>query len=394
MKKKIWLIIILILFLWIGHTIFKSTIKNHHVTYELEKYKIVEDYQKKPQDIYTLYLTKGKEKYTIIFKKDLKKSSKILKSITTYKKENVNCIVTSYKKVEEKKMSCLLDNNQVSLDYLIKTENNNFKSIQTKAKKEHVFYPKSSTTKKQYKKIATYNNNIPNSQVYYIWNYKGIYILNSDETADVPFLDYDLYDNPLTAAIKNSFVLLENTSVNGIKKIYYYDYKKKKVKVAELEKIISKDSYINGVRNNLIYITDRKLKKQYTLDVLKGKQEEIDEEGTVYITYDEDERKELSKSDFFLKDQIFEEKEQDKIVKSKIIYSRKDNKYYQKTTNGNNVLLFELESVKEWQVKNDEIILLKDDTLYAYNEEFGLRKIVENKEFLYNYENIYQLGER
>lgn len=394
MKKKLIMILVFILFLWITFIIFRSTIKKHHIEYQLNDFEIIEDYQKKPKDMYILELSKGKEVYTISLEKNLRKRKKIIIKIKEYKNNSIKCVVATFKKTKEKTMSCLLDNNQVSLDYLIKTNNSSFQKIQEKAKKEKIKYPKSSETKKQYKKITVYNHNIPENQVYYVWNYKGIYISDSKDNWDEVFLDQDLYDNPLTCTINDKFVLLENSSVNGIKNIYYYDYKKKRVRVAKLEKVISKDSYINGIKNNLIYVTDNKLKRQYTLDVNRGKQEEIDEEETVYIAYQEDKKKEMSKSDFFMENQYFEKKDSEKIVKENITYYRENNKYYKSYSKKKNpILLFELDNVKEWQVKGNEIVLLREDTIYAYDEQYGLRKILENKEFLYNYEGIYQLGE-
>ena len=394
MKKKLIMILVFILFLWITFIIFKSTIKKHHIEYQLNDFEIIEDYQKKPTDTYFLTIKKEKEIYTLSLEKNLKKKKKIITEIKEYKEKNVKCIIVSFKKTDEKTMACLLEKKQVSLDYLIKTNDNSFQTIQEKTKKEGISYPKSSDTKKQYNKITVYNNNIPENQIYYVWNYKGIYIANHTDTWNEVFLEEDLYDNPLTCTINDKFVLLENSSVNGIKNIYYYDYKKKRVRVAKIEKVISKDSYINGIKNDLIYITDNKLKRQYTLDVNRGKQEEIDEEETVYITYQEDKKKEMSKSDFFMENQYFEKKDSEKIVKENITYYRENNKYYKSYSKKKNpILLFELDNVKEWQVKGNEIVLLREDTIYAYDEQYGLRKILENKEFLYNYEGIYQLGE-
>ena len=34
---------------------------------------------------------------------------------------------------------------------------------------------------------------------------------------------------------------------------------------------------------------------------------------------------------------------------------------------------------------------MSNDTLYLYNDDIGLRKIVSNNEFKYNYKNIYNL---
>ena len=57
----------------------------------------------------------------------------------------------------------------------------------------------------------------------------------------------------------------------------------------------------------------------------------------------------------------------------------------------NRVEQFNLENVVEWKIKEKEWILLQDDTLYLYQEDLGLRKIVEYNELKYNYQNIYDL---
>ena len=62
-----------------------------------------------------------------------------------------------------------------------------------------------------------------------------------------------------------------------------------------------------------------------------------------------------------------------------------------KKTNNNKILLFEIENIKDWKVIGEELLIIKDDILYWYNENKGLRKIIEYNELKYNYENIYTL---
>ena len=294
---------------------------------------------------------------------------------------------------------CLLDDKQVSIDYLLKTNNNSFLSIQNKIKKYKINYPSSSDTKEIYQKLTVYNNNIEDNQVYYIWNYKGIYILEKDNNNYQEVLSYDLYDNIMSCIVNGNYLLWENTSVKGIDTVYYFNHKNKKLKKIKLEKPISKDSYINGVINNKIYITDRKKKREYVFEMNTLKITPIDSDGTKYISYQNNKKKEYSKSDFFMNDQLFIKQEHNnKIEKDgwfskRNFYYQEDNKIY-KVQDNNTVLLLELDNIKEWQIVGEEVILLSEDTIYAYNEKKGLRKIVEEKELNYNYENIYKIGEK
>ena len=222
--------------------------------------------------------------------------------------------------------------------------------------------------------------------MYYIWNYKGLLIINNSTNKYQKVLDYDLYDNIEACTVKDYYVLLENNSVAGIEKIYYYNGKK--INSYKLPTKISKNSYINGVRNNLIYITDRENQKEYTLDIMNKKWKEIVQEETSYITYNNNDKQVLTKSDFFIEDQLFKT---DMINNYK--YYQEDNKIYKKLGD-NTILLLELEDIKEWYIENNEVIILQEDTIYSYNDQNGLRKIVENSELKYNYHNIYKIGKK
>ena len=46
----------------------------------------------------------------------------------------------------------------------------------------------------------------------------------------------------MSCIVDKYYVLFENTSVNGIKNIYYYDFKKNKLKIYKPEIILSKDT--------------------------------------------------------------------------------------------------------------------------------------------------------
>ena len=68
-------------------------------------------------------------------------------------------------------------------------------------------------------------------------------ILNNKELKYQKILNYDLYDNIMAVSIDRYYVLFENTDVNGIKNIYYYDSKNKKLNTFKLKEKLSKDSY-------------------------------------------------------------------------------------------------------------------------------------------------------
>ena len=383
--KKLFLLIIVILLILF---IYKLSIKSHDIKYEVNDYTIHEKFYINKGHFYDIEIKNKKNKYSYTINNNLGKKKKIIKKIKTYKSNNLVCIKPIYKKEIEKELYCNLDNKQVSLYYLVNSENKDLEKILEKEKK--IVLPSSNDNKTKYKKISIYQKNILDDYRLVLWNYKGIYILDNKNLKYQKILDYDLYDNVMATVVSKYYVLFENTSVNGIQNVYYYDLKKDKLNSFKLKPKISKDSYINGVYNNLIYVTDNREKKEYTIDISKEEIKLIDNDENKYIYYNDDKKELLTKSDFFMKKQIFNS--ENKL--HNYYYSNKDNNYYKSLNNKNKELLFELANVKEWNIIDRDILLLKDKTIYLYNDEVGLRKLVESNELKYNYEDIYKLWKK
>lgn len=394
-KYKNFLLIIIVIMLI--PFLLKIIKKDHIITYKKNNYEINEKFSiKEKQHKYQFTIKNKNEKYTFFIEENLNKNKKVIKEIEKYKEGNITCIIPKYIRKKLYNTYCLEDNKQVSNYYL--KDNENYKKILNKIKKYKINPIKTSDKKIKYKNIDIYQNNIIDNYAYIIWNYKGIYILKNNEILSQKFLDYDLYDNIMSTVTSRYFVLFENTSVNGIENVHCYDLKKDKYKLIKLEDKISKDSYINGVYQDKIYITDKRKKVQYTLDVKKEKLEEVGNEELDYIKYRNGKEELLNKSDFFLEEVYFNNYNiTDKNIDStdiseenNTIYYKKDNSFYKRYEN-NDILLFNLDNVKEWSIQDKDILLLQANEVYLYNENNGLNKILEFNELNYNYKNIIRL---
>ena len=194
----------------------------------------------------------------------------------------------------------------------------------------------------------------------------------------------------MSTIVDKYYVLFENTSVNGIEKVYYYDLEKEKLKEFNLNEVISKDSYINGTYKSYIYLTDRKEKKQYKLNIKTKKIEQVNNGDVNYLYYKNDNFQKMNKTEFFKEDMLFKNyNENKKYEDSKYYYYYENNKFYRQIKKENKVLLFELKDVDEWMVVGDNIILISDGIVYNYSDSTGLRMILESNELKYNYKNIY-----
>lgn len=387
--KKYKLFLICLIVLMIIPIILKTIEKKHKSNYKINDYNIKESfYIKDKNHNYDIVISNKNQKYSYTITENLNKRKKIIKSIKTYKSNNITCIIPNYKKNIDSRIYCLKDDKQVSNYYL--EDNQDYKKILKKIKNNNLVLPSNSDNKTNYKKINIYQKNILKDNLYILWNYKGINIISNNSIKNQKILNYDLYDNIMSTVTSRYYVLFENTNVMGIENIHYYDLKKDKYNTFKLENKISKNSYINGVYNDLIYITDIDKKIEYTLNVKKKKLEIIGQDEE-FIKYSNNKKEVLNKSDFFMKKQFFNnEIISNSIIEDNYKYFIKNNKVYKKLENENNILLFELDNIKKWYTYNKDLILISEDTLYFYNDDTGLRKIIEYNELKYNNEDLIQ----
>ena len=402
MKNKYKYYIVLIIVIIGIFYFYKMSIKEMKADYKIDKYNIKEHFYLKDSHYYDFIITNKKNNYVYTINNNINKKKKIIKSIKTYKSNNLVCILPIYKKDISRELYCNIDNKQVS-NYIL-LENKDYKQILKKSKKYHVKTLNIKDTKTKYKNLIIYKKNIESNKKYIIWDYKGIYIIDYKSTSYVKILNYDLYDNIISTVAGNYYVLFENSSVSGIENIYYYNLKKDKLKKFKLKEKLSKDSYINGVVDKNIYVTDKRNKKEYKIDIKKEKIEEIDNNQTKYIVYRNDKSIDMSKSDFFMKNHYFS----NSIIKNKKVtvdgelrlesnyyYFLEKNKMYKQLKNNKNpILLFELDSIDDWYINSGELLIISNGILYSYTDSNGLRKIVESNELKYNYKNIYQKWEK
>ena len=399
-RKQIKLLVLLIFIILLIPFIRKLFIKEYNIIYEKNNFIINEIYKYENKEHKFEINIKNKEyEITYLLNEDFNKNNEIIKDIKLYQEKDINCILPIYTKSIENKLYCVKDNKQVSNYYLNK--NKDYNNILKQVKKYKIKKLESNNKTTKYKNLKIYKNNLKEEDIFTIWDYKGINIIEKNNNKYVKILDYDLYDEIKTIIYDKYFVLFENSHVDGIENIYYYDFKKDKLKLYNPEIIISKDFYINGVVNNLIYVTDNKTKKEYTINLIKKEIEQISK-ANEYITYKDNKFISLTKSDYFMEKQIFSNNKtknksiskEDHIKENNIYYYIEDNKFIRKIENRNSEILFELKNIKDWKIINGKILLISEDILYIYDDNRGLVPIVQSNELNYNYENICDYKEK
>lgn len=378
---------------------YKMTITHHKTNYTIGNYQVQETFQiKNKEHYYQFQLKNKKEEYSYHIVNNAHKRKKIIKTIKEYKEGDLKCIVPIYKNTKEVDIYCRKNNIQTS-NYSLK-EDEDYLKILTKVKKYKIKNIETSNVEKKYKNIIAFSKNIPSDKTILIWDYKGVIGIQKDSFYNQKMIDYDLYDNIMATTTYRYFVLFENTSVNGIEKIYRYDLLKNKLKTVVLKEKISKDSYINGVENDLIYVTDKRKKKQYAINIKKETCKEVGNEEEGFIKYQNGKNQLMKISDFFSKNQYFHNERivnkkittsNDLIIEDDCYYFREEDNFYKQMKNGNRVFLFQAAGIEEWNVYQEDILLKKEDMLYLYNDQVGFQCLLEYNELKYNSSGIYYL---
>lgn len=409
MKKVLPILILLAFIAFCYQFIVTFFVTEHKVEYSLiandqNHYTVSESYHKSNHHHYYSFLVKTQNKkktYTFSIEQDFDKQERVITDIKYYQKNDLECIFPIYKRNHSYDVSCLLDGKQVSSSYLMFQKNEDFSFIARKFAEDgydEMYYNIDAPNTKEENVFVAYDY-IPEDFVFAIWNYKGIYILSSEGMENKMYLNKDYYENTLSIGAGRYYVTVntdnEEDNLNYYQLIVYnlVDGGKTIVDVN-----ISQDSYFNGVSDNLVYITDPKEKKQYTLDLNK---KELKELKSCYEISNSKVKK-VDKS-FFSSPKVdslqVTNKKITKLYNTKDIRKNRDD-YYFKTKDGsiyrviqedyeNPVLICQFDNIKEWQVHDDGVSFIVDDTLYLYTDVYGLKPILKNSEFKYNSKNIY-----
>lgn len=378
---------------------YKIDTVNHK--FDIEEYF---NYRNK-KSFYNFIVRDKKKTYVFSFNYDFGKKSNIIKDIKYYKNKDLECIYPIYKKDVTGEVSCLYKGENVNYSYLLNRDDtkNLIKKIGKKLEKDgYSSNILANTVKKSnYKNIEVYNDNLIDNYYFTIWSYDGLYILNNKKLEYIKLLEKDKYENKLASLVNNYYVFID-TNEKKYNRLFIYDLAKDKKSKYVLKKgeELSKNIYFNGVFDGELYITDRDNKLEYTFNPKHNKLEEVGNRETDYKIYINNELKMISYEDYFAKDYYFDEVGASKIDKKKIdslvkinndfYYFSKNGDFYKsfKKSKNNFIKLFNSEDVSDFSIKNDSLIFIKDDTLYFYNDSYGLRKIMKSNELKYNKFNI------
>ena len=402
-KKVISFTILLVIFL-LGFQFLISFLKtNHNIIYDLEIegeiYSIDETYKKiSGRDYYLFNVSIGDSNF--LFKSDnyFNKQKKVVDSIKKYSNDNVTCISLIYKNNYASAPLCIKDNNLYSYQSFVNNENfdqfldeiPNFSSkILEDSNTTHDFYD-----------LEIYDDYIYDDETLLIYNYKNILRVNSEIEDILTFSSYDNYKNELGMLVGKYYLVPKFTSDSDFTLYYAFNVENEVIKDIELSKPISKQSYLNGIYDDKLYLFDKSNLIQYYIDPTSGESVEIGNVNKKGINYQNGNSSEISVYDLKNNNIKFSESlSKYETIDCELMFTfdeyaiyYNDGVFYKVYEDylDKPIYLLKKDNIKEIIVKEDRIYFIDNEFLYRY-DDYGLVTLIKRDEFNYNFENIYNV---
>ncbi len=357
MRKNIKLInfILILVILFIIYVVVTFRSQDYNLEYQVNHLNIKEVYTKNDK-YYTFYVSKDSFTYPFKIQSKYLRKRKLINDIEVIAKQEEECLLP---KSDYLTFDYLCRNNQEFYEgYLSENLNITFKKI---AKLDKTF---------QNIKINYLNN-----KVYLLYNYKGFYYLNGKQFLNIKLFNKDVYNINLIYQLANYLVVPNYNEEHYFSSFYVLNMQDGKYKEIESDYEIYFDSIFLGDYKNKIYLLDKKMKKEYTIDIKKEKIQEVDLQVL--------ENKKMVTKTF------------NEIVSNNLVFYPKNVNNYELI---NNILYKKIDNIKiklsnkevSKIIKNDEdtVYYLVNEDLYMYNNDWGEVLLLSNFEWNFNDNNM------
>ena len=359
---KISLLIIILLIIIFSITNI-NTSKSYSLEYNINNYDINENYDKQKK-LYYYEIKHNDVKYNFIFKSNYIKEKKLINEINEYTEEEYTCLTIKSDYVESIPL-CSKDNKLI--DYHL---------INKELKEELKEYYKEEETIEE--KIDNYK--IYNKQDMLIWNYKGFNYIKDNKIEKINIFKKDIYEIPLATQINEYIIIPDYEQDYNFNRIYILNLLTLEKEVWEIKYDISFQSYINGINDKSIFLTDTKNEIQYELVPHKKKMRIVGKKRKDGVIYVKGVEERVSISDLVEKNKYF-------TSTNPYVYTLKDNKLYLSYNDSNITTLITEDIDKIAYINNDTIFYYRKNTLYKFNLKYGENKVIEYEEWNYNNTN-------
>ena len=403
MKKLCILFSIMLLLYFILEVIVNHLNPGHVINYSLNDFQVKEEYinnQKGEIKSYNFIIKDENSEFYLQIFENFNNSKKIIKEIKSFKNKDVVCILPLF-------------NNGKALTDLMCLNNNiiyNYKDLLYENSELTEFYdsldnyfPKENLDNKtSIENITLYRDNIEPNYYISFTTYKGFISTNSfNKTLQVKnIFNSDVYDHYLSSYVNEYYVTVNYDEKYGYSRIYIYNIKNNKENEIVLSKNIEKNSYIQGILDNSLYIFDRDNRRQLEINTETKTISEVGNNKSGIKIYRDDHFDIVSAYECTINDILFEKSNDDLdnyyyigsngLSKTGYTYYYQNEGSFYKIYRANNshkeqlTYLFKVNNIDKMQIINEYIYFVSDDYLKYYSDKTGIRTLVYNNEFYFN----------
>lgn len=400
MKKIFSFILVLGLLLLVFQfsiTLFKDS---HSITYEImagdKNVKIVEEYIKtKHEEYYLFNITLDNKVYIFETNNNFNKQEHVIDNFKIYEEDELTCLSPIYiKNNDDPQILC--NDNGIQVSYSKIMEEYNLTSFTNTLENYDSKKYESNNTKVSLDKNYIYKENLHEDEYLIVYNYKDLIKISNDVREKIKFSNYDIYHNEMGILIDKYYILPIFENKPEYSGMLIIDILSKAKETIEFKNKISTNLYVNGVVDNKLYFFDKSNFIQYEVNPSKRNYRIVGNKQT-NAQYFNGEWSTRNIYDFYSEKIVFKEelpiKESyiDAFETSKCYYYYNDNNEFYKVYKRDlehPILLFEYDNIKEIKVINNYVYFIYENTIYRYDDT-GIKPMVTNNEFNYNYENIY-----
>ncbi len=389
------LLVILIVFLVLQVIIFLFK-GDHTINYEIVDkdniYKINEIYK---NGVYHIGVSYKDVNFSFLVLNNHFKKKHIISSVKSYVLDDLVCL---YLPDTDNNMVCNKNGNMISYE-LIKDSVSSFIELLQKEGYDNDVWNESDSSVRRLGNMSVYLDNLLDDHYLYVYQYRGFNTISVDDFSKIELFKNDVYINDLGVVVDKYYVVPDYEQKYDFDKFYVINMTNNKVKEIKFDFNISKNSYINGIYNNELYLFDRDSVKQYVINPKKRSIREIANKNNKALIYEMGKEVyydvyDLKKKDIYFKDNAYLLNEIVKNTDFKYLkefndcyfYVVSDSMYVYDSLLDSKKLLFKSSDINNISVVSGSVYFLSGSNLYRYY--FGnVQKIVNYEEFSFNKTN-------
>lgn len=412
--KKLFFMLMILFALYLGiqflFTIFSKGNKSDYIIIEDNIEFLINENSYFESNINTYsYSIKAKNNtFNFQINHDFNKNSQIIKNIKYFNDNNYECILPIFKNNLVLMDIICYSNGNMNYYYNLKGKNKNLDSFVLSLEEYDINQFTDNFKTEQIEGLTVYKDNLINNHYIGINNYKGIFDISKNFNSivyNISLYGKDIYNQKVSAYVDEYFISADYNKEHEFNKFNVINLTKLTTFNITSDKAISLDSYIQGVVDGKVYLYDKDNKIQYEINVSKGTIVSYagnnikyykDGNWTTMTILEANNELKFTKQIVDLVDNNYQRI--DKIgneVGFYYLYKKNNDGYdvYRRSIQDNNTLiyLFSTKTIDSIYYIDNYVYFINNNLLQVYNDEFGVRNIVQYKELEFNKNLIFNV---